>query len=295
MGDWQTVVNMYWQYLLVAGVIGLVIGWFFTWLSKRGQRKGFEASLDQAQSKSRSVQKDLDEARKQADSLKADLRNSEANLSKVQSELTGLQEEKAAMESRLEERVEAVTLLEGELTESQTAAVVESETLEADINALQGSLEALTAEKQALQERWEVTQADLAQMKALVEVSAKALSDKETALGEAYTRAVVLQRDVQSREKMLVTAQGELDILKADVMALESQKQELEDKLHRARGDVAGEMALVTSTMLKMKEDSLSQANARIAQLTQELESLRANARGGSAAASLARSAGTGE
>jgi predicted nucleic acid-binding Zn-ribbon protein len=126
-------------------------------------------------------------------------------------------------------------------------------------------------------------------MRTLVETTARALTDKETALDEAYTRAVVLQRDVQAREKMLVSAQAELDTLKADVMALEGQKQDLEDRLHRARGDVAGEMALVTSTMLKMKEDALSQATARNAQLTQELEALRASSRG--AAAPLARQA----
>lgn len=291
MGDWQAVVNAYWQYFLVAGLIGLILGWFFTWLSKRSQRREFEASLEQAQSKSRSVQKDLDEARKQTDSLKADLRNKESELSQARSQLTTLQEEKAALEEQLQGRADEIAELQGKLSETQTVAEEESETLSADVDALQASLEAVSAERVALQEKHDAVQAELAEIRELVETNAKALADKETALNEAYTRAVILQRDLQSRDKMLVTAQGELDTLKADVMALESQKQELEEKLHRARGDVAGEMALVTSTMLKMKEDALSQATARIAHLTQELESLRASGRSGSAAAPLAHPA----
>ena len=39
---------------------------------------------------------------------------------------------------------------------------------------------------------------------------------------------------------------------------------------------VAGELALLTSTMLRMKEEALTQANHRIAALTAELEAMRA-------------------
>ena len=52
-------------------------------------------------------------------------------------------------------------------------------------------------------------------------------------------------------------------------------RDDLESKLHNARGDVAGELAMLTSTMVRMKEDALKQANARIDALTRELETLR--------------------
>ena len=54
-------------------------------------------------------------------------------------------------------------------------------------------------------------------------------------------------------------------------------KNELEDRLQRARGDVAGEMAVLTSTMMKMKDDALAAANMRIADLTNQLATLKSH------------------
>jgi hypothetical protein len=63
--------------------------------------------------------------------------------------------------------------------------------------------------------------------------------------------------------------------MKRDVTALSSVNQDLEYKLHNARGEVAGEMAVLTSTMARMKDDQLAKANARIAALTSEVEALK--------------------
>ena len=79
----------------------------------------------------------------------------------------------------------------------------------------------------------------------------------------------------QDRERTLVETQVELDKANASVSALTASKTELEDRLQRARGDVASEMAALTSTMIKMKDDALSSANARIAELTKQLNELQ--------------------
>jgi hypothetical protein len=50
----------------------------------------------------------------------------------------------------------------------------------------------------------------------------------------------------------------------------------MERRLERSRADVAGELATLTSTMIKMKEGALNDANTRIAQLEAELAGLRA-------------------
>ena len=78
----------------------------------------------------------------------------------------------------------------------------------------------------------------------------------------------------QAKDKY-ARAQAELDKTKAKASALAASKTELEDKLQRARGDVASEMAALTSTMIKMKDDALSSANARIAELTKQLNELQ--------------------
>jgi hypothetical protein len=64
--------------------------------------------------------------------------------------------------------------------------------------------------------------------------------------------------------------------LKATVAALSATKADLEDRLQKARGDVASEMAALTSTMIKMKDEELLAANTRIAELTRQLHELQA-------------------
>ncbi len=268
MTDWQMVVSTYWPYLLVAGVIGLIIGWLLTWLVGRGPKKELEAAMEQIQARLRKSEQDLADARKQADALKTDLAAGEANLASARSELEALKQEQANAVALLQERQAAALALESDLDQARMAAATTRESLEAII-------ENLTADKLTLQGQLEAAQVELASMKALAEANAQALASKDTALNEAYMRAVILQRDLQEREKMLMAAQSELDALKIDLLAATQRKEELENKLHRARGDVAGEMALVTTTMLKMKDDALNQANARIAMLTKEIEALR--------------------
>jgi DNA repair exonuclease SbcCD ATPase subunit len=102
------------------------------------------------------------------------------------------------------------------------------------------------------------------------------LASKDAALNEAYQRAVNLQRALEDREAALTSAQSELATLKVDVSALNSIKAELENRLQSARGDVASEMATLTSTMIKMKEEQLTTANARVAELMNELNAARA-------------------
>ncbi len=77
-------------------------------------------------------------------------------------------------------------------------------------------------------------------------------------------------------QSLLAATQSELAELRRDVVSLSSMNSGLENKLQNAHGEVAGELALMTTTMLRMKEDSLTQANHRIAALTAELEAMRA-------------------
>lgn len=89
-------------------------------------------------------------------------------------------------------------------------------------------------------------------------------------------RAVKLQRELMEHQSMLAATQTELAELRRDVVSLTTVNTGLENKLQNARGEVAGELALMTSTMLRMKEDALTQANHRIAALTAELEAMKA-------------------
>jgi hypothetical protein len=102
------------------------------------------------------------------------------------------------------------------------------------------------------------------------------LTNKEVALNEAYLRAVKLQRGLMEHQSLLAETQTELAEARRNVASLSHINTDLDNKLQNARGEVAGELALLTSTMLRMKEESLNQANQRIAALTAELDAMRA-------------------
>ena len=116
---------------------------------------------------------------------------------------------------------------------------------------------------------------ELAALKAKAGDAIHSMGTKEAALSEAYQRITNLQRVLEEREMALTAATTELDGLRDDVRRLGLLKTELEDRLQRARGDVAGEMAVLTSTMVKMKDDALTAANARIVDLTNQLAALK--------------------
>ena len=104
----------------------------------------------------------------------------------------------------------------------------------------------------------------------------ESLGTKEIALNEAYLRAVKLQRELMEHQSLLAETQTELAEARRNVASLSHINTDLDNKLQNARGEVAGELALLTSTMLRMKEESLNQANQRIAALTAELDAMRA-------------------
>jgi chromosome segregation ATPase len=151
-----------------------------------------------------------------------------------------------------------------------------NEQLRSDYAGLFGQFEQAQQERDAYKATLETTTLDLGSMRNELATSADMLANKEVALNEAYLRAVKLQRELMEHQSLLAATQSELAELRRDVGSLSSLNSDLEGKLQNARGDVAGELALLTSTMLRMKEESLNQANHRIVALTAELDAMRA-------------------
>ena len=142
--------------------------------------------------------------------------------------------------------------------------------------ALQASYDTLAAEDAATRVTLDGVVADLAIAREQEAEALESLANKEVALNEAYLRAVRLQRELMEHQSLLADTQTELAEARRNVTALSGINSDLDNKLQNARGDVAGELALLTSTMLRMKEEALNQANHRIAALTAELEAMRA-------------------
>jgi len=270
--DISTWLSTYWQPLLIGGVVGLILGWLFFYLPLRGRIKQAEANTADLSSKLASSDKAVKEARKQAEDAQTDLaaqqmryNTSQGQIAALQADLEATASQRSALDAGLLERSQEIEQVQGL-----------NEQLRADYAGLFAQFEQTQLERDAFKTNLEATGVDLAAAKQALSESADAMANKEVALNEAYLRAVKLQRELMDHQSMLAATQTELAELRRDVVSLSSVNSGLENKLQNARGEVAGELALMTTTMLRMKEEALTQANHRIAALTAELEAMKA-------------------
>ena len=170
-----------------------------------------------------------------------------------------------------------LALLHDQLDKSKGGAAAEAEMLRADVQSHLDEINKLTAERDALTAEREQLSAEVAKVQDSSEQALQSISSKDAALNESYQRVANLQRVLEERDTALAAAQSELSTLRTDVSSLNNIKAELEDRLQKTRGDVAGEMAVLTSTMIKMKEDQITTANARIAELMNQLDATKSD------------------
>ena len=282
--DWMSVqwITTYWMPLLIAVVIGFILGWLFTGLSPRRKNAEYEAQLADLQSKSRRTERDLSDAKKQADTLKGDVSRAAGTADDLRQQLSAVQEQlqvaveqkessEADLQTRNIELADAkmqLAMLQDQGDRAQSASAAELEDLRA-------RYEAAVHENSQMREALDAAQARVSAIADEATTAVESARAREIALNEAYQRAVNLQRLVEDRERTLIDTQAELESAKTMVTALAASKTELEDKLQKARGDVASEMAALTSTMIKMKDDSLTAANMRVAELTKLVNELQ--------------------
>jgi len=270
--DIATWLSTYWQPLLIGGVIGLILGWLVFYLPMRGRVKAHEATATELNSKLATSDKAVKEARQQADDAKTDLQTQQVRFNSLQGQLAAAQadleaatSQKGALDASIIERSAELEQLQGL-----------NEQLRGDYASLFGQFEQTQQERDAYRASLESATVDLGTTRNELASAADMMANKEVALNEAYLRAVKLQRELMEHQSLLAATQSELAELRRDVVSLSSLNSDLDGKLQNARGDVAGELALLTSTMLRMKEESLNQANHRIAALTAELDAMRA-------------------
>lgn len=280
----MTWISANWMPLVVALVLGFILGWLLTGISPRRKNTAYEAQISDLEGRSRKSERELTDVRKERDGLKTTVAAGENSLNDVRSKLTTAQadlqklgEEKSAFEADVQSRnIEVadlkmqLALLQDQYEKTKNGASAEAESLRATLQSRADEVTALTADREALQ-------AEVAAVKSAADQAMQSLSSKDAALNESYQRVVNLQRVLEDRDAALAAAQSELSVLRTDVSSLNGIKAELEDRLQKARGDVAGEMAVLTSTMIKMKEDQLTMANVRINELMNELSAVKAS------------------
>lgn len=166
------------------------------------------------------------------------------------------------------------------LANAQQQALSAETQLHGDLDAMRQAYAELEQQYSILHADAENTAASLARAEHEVAATAETLASKNAALDEAYLRIARLQNEVGSYQNLVVSTQTELEAAQHNIAMLGTRNEELEAKLHDVRGGVANEMALMTSTMLRMKEQELADLRGRLSAITHELESLKSAARG---------------
>ena len=293
-----------WVPLLVALVLGYLIGWLLTGMSPARRVRELEARNADLEGKQRKNDRELADARSDNTKTKGSLTTALADLEAERTKAKGLEAKVAALEEAAEEPAAAASDDARDLAAGDAGDT--GDTLDAgDSDDFESNEEVLLAEAvlQALEKAVDGEMggaegndaAALTRQPAAVALAPDQIAEsfsavartpaaietdkaREIALTEAYSRAARLQEELDQRDKVLSMRQAELESVKAELLTSNAARHELDNRLVRAREDVASELAVLASTMIKMKDEALTRAEARIAALNLELDALRAEA-----------------
>jgi chromosome segregation ATPase len=274
-------------------LIGLVVGFILAWLimarpaSKRADE--YQSSAEDYERQLNSANKTLAESRKGEQDLQASVNTLKNDLAQSSSEVAALKQDSAAWDEQLvalnndlAAKNDELTARNGELTDLKfqfatlrTAVQQAQEAFTTQLEPLQVKVQTLSTENANLRANIEGISGDLANARADIETMTQTLANKDTALTEAYARAVRLQRDLGEQQNQVISSQSEVAALRRQVGTLSTTNRELDNRLTDARGEVANELAVLTSTMLRAKDEQLAKANATIEGLYAQLNELK--------------------
>ncbi len=232
---------------------------------------GLQDDLVAAQQQVQELQSGLVAARQQGQELQANLAAAQQQDQELQANLDEANNQLVSLRQVLSTRDADLAELKMQQTALRATAQQSYDALTAQVEELRTQGAALAEENGILKQNLEGTSADLAKARADVEALTQVVSNKDTALTEAYARAVRLEREASEGQSQLLGLQAELSSTKRNIATLSATNQDMNNRLENARGEVANELAVLTSTMLRVKDEQLAQANATIAALQAQL------------------------
>jgi len=257
--DWQTIVPY-----IIAAVVGILIGVIATMIPYRRRGDEYAYRIRDVESKLKNSDRDLTDTRGQVESLTANTRAIETTLSETQTKLADTEKLVADTQTQLadtesvlaqtkttladiETKVQNLSDDNAQLTSTLQARALELGGVVVAMNALQGQFDEANNKIGALTTDLDGANASIATFKANEEATAQALAS----------------RDV------------ELEGLQKNLSEAATQKEHLEGKLKSRRSEVAAELAILTSTMIKLKEEQLGEAEGKVHDLTRQLAALK--------------------
>lgn len=271
-----------WPLAVALLLLGFILGWLLTGISPRRRARALEERTTELESRVRKTDRDLADARKQTETAlnranlaENDLNDTRTRVGALEKDVAAVNDEKAGLVAMLGERESQSTTLRDQVASLVAELDNARSSSAAEADQLRGQLDNALAETASLNEK---VGPEFDKLREDNENATRTLATKEAALVESFSRIADLQRELQAAFGQLTAKQNDLDALRSELMNAVAMRTDLESKLARAREDVAAEMATLTSTMLKMKDDALREANARISVLSTELDAQRRSA-----------------
>ena len=183
----MTWISANWMPLVVALVLGFILGWLLTGLAPRRKNTAYEAQIADLESRSRKSERELTDVRKERDGLKSSVAAGENSLKDVrgklgatQTDLQKLGEEKSTFEAEVQARnIEVadlkmqLALLQDQLEKTKGGAAAEAESLRTTLQGHVDELDTLAAERNSLS-------AEVAAVKSSAEQAMQSLSDRKS-------------------------------------------------------------------------------------------------------------------
>lgn len=266
-----------WVPLAVFALLGFLLAWLVVALPASRHALALEKSgneLDRKLSKSEAdmatVRRDLDTARRAQSSAETERDAAAAKVAVLESTVKVLEDDKSQLQMSLSEKETA-------LEEALAAPPAPEPSVEENQEALRtGEVEIFDAEAPETPDMGPAAIAAVFGSVAQQVEPSNVTTGKDIALSEAYARVTTLEQGIVERDAALQQVESELQSVRNDLLAAHATRQELETRLIRAREDVASELAVLASTMIKMKDDQVARSEARVQSLQAALESSRA-------------------
>ena len=282
--------------LIIGLLVGLLVGWLVTYLPARRTSQALREQNARLESSRMSDKLEGEDAHRQLDLLRGELRTVTTSQTELRNQLLAAQEAKEQLDLTIHQRDAAIddlkreiALAQDEREQAESRSHAAALAVGAELESAMASLKATEAENVRLTGDLGQTQVELAnvrqalfdrpiEMEALrvaVDQAAQAAAGKQTALDEAYSRVATLLQTVEERDARVTSLAAELGGLQGELDTALAQRRALEAHLLSVRGDVAGEMVRVAQALIKVRDEQLSDANARCEALATELAALR--------------------
>lgn len=259
-----------WAPLLITLVIGYVIGWLLTGMPPARRARDLEARNADLEGNQRKSDRELTDLRSDNTKVRNSLTTALADLEAARNDTKSLEAKVAALEAAAAE-VSPTEEMPAIDAAAADAIAEESDAAEAVAAGGTAALMEQTVAPALAPDQVAERFAAIARTPEAIEAE----NAREVALKEAIGRAARLQEELDQRETLLSARHAELESLKVELLTSNAARHELDNRLVRAREDVASELAVLASTMIKMKDDALARADARNAALKAELDAVR--------------------